>query len=48
MLAVDKINERFGRKAIRIGMEETAPISKSAHRTPNYTSRWSETPIVRA
>ncbi|QXW20219.1 Y-family DNA polymerase (plasmid) [Comamonas aquatica] len=48
MLAVDQINERYGRKTVRVGMEETEPVSKAERRTPNYTTKWSETPIVRA
>ena len=53
MLAFDAINDRFGRGTIHIG---SAGV-KDAHRswgmrqerlTPQYTTKWSDLPVVRA
>lgn len=48
MLAVDKINDRFGRKTVRVGNEHTLPISREEHMTPRYTTRLADVPVVRA
>lgn len=48
MLAVDQLNERYGRKTVFVAAEETMQVSRADRRTPNYTTSWSELPIVRA
>ena len=48
MLTVDQINGRYGRKTVRIGMEQTPPLSRQERMTPRYTTRIAEVPTVRA
>jgi DNA polymerase V len=56
MEAVDSLNRRFGRGAVRIGSATSAKANDSGaatwsvkqdRRTPRYTTRWDEMPIVR-
>jgi DNA polymerase V len=56
MTAMDALNRRFGRDAVRLG--STAVASQGAdlrswstrqeRRSPRYTTRWAEMPRVRA
>ena len=57
MQAMDTLNRRFGRGAVRIG--STTPVKASDtgaaswavrqdRRTPRYTTRWDEMPAVRS
>ena len=48
MAAIDKINGRFGRNAIRYGMTsaERAWSMKQTLKTPGYTTVWNELPVV--
>jgi DNA polymerase V len=50
MAAIDKINGRFGRNAIRYGMTSTerAWSMKQTQKTPGYTTAWNELPVVGA
>jgi DNA polymerase V len=56
MNAMDTLNRRFGRDAVRIGSATVASSQqptrswaiKQERRTPRYTTRWDEMPIVRA
>jgi DNA polymerase V len=56
MDAMDVLNRRFGRDAVRIGSatvassrEETRSWAiKQERRTPRYTTRWDEMPVVKA
>lgn len=48
MLAVDQINERYGRKTVKIGNERTLPVSRSERMTPRYTTRLADVPVARA
>ena len=50
MAAIDKINGRFGRNAIRYGMTsaERAWSMKQTLKTPGYTTVWNELPVVGA
>jgi len=56
MDAMDTLNRRFGRDAVRIGsatvassLQETrAWAIKQERRSPRYTTRWDEMPVVRA
>jgi DNA polymerase V len=57
MQAMDALNRRFGRGAVRIGSTTTAAASDTGtaswavrqdRRTPRYTTRWDEMPVVRA
>jgi DNA polymerase V len=50
MAAVDRINARFGRGAVfpaAVGLER-AWAQRAAHRSPRYTTRIGELPVVRA
>jgi DNA polymerase V len=56
MQAMDTLNRRFGRGAVRIGSTATAKANDSGaaswavrqdRRTPRYTTRWDEMPVVR-
>jgi len=49
MAALDAINKRFGRGAIRFGAEGVAEAPwrmQYTRRSPQYTSVWEELPIV--
>jgi DNA polymerase V len=55
MLAMDTLNRRFGRGAVRIGSTTSAGASdagtaswsvRQERRTPRYTTRWDEMPVV--
>lgn len=48
MLAVDQLNSRYGRKTVRLGVEQTQPITRSERMTPRYTTRLADVPVVRA
>jgi DNA polymerase V len=56
MDAMDTLNRRFGRDAVRIGTQTLASSRqetrswaiKQERRTPRYTTRWEEMPVVRA
>jgi DNA polymerase V len=56
MDAMDTLNRRFGRDAVRIGtatlassrQETRSWAIKAERRTPRYTTRWEEMPVVRA
>jgi DNA polymerase V len=56
MAAMDALNRRFGRGAVRVGGTATAFATDSGaaswsvrqdRRTPRYTTRWEEMPLVR-
>jgi DNA polymerase V len=56
MLAMDTLNRRFGRGAVRIGSTTPAKANDTGaaswavrqdRRTPRYTTRWDEMPVVR-
>jgi len=50
MAAVDQVNARFGRGAVfpaAVGLER-AWAQRAAHRSPRYTTRVGELPVVRA
>lgn len=56
MQAMDSLNRRFGRGAIRIGSTTAAVANdtgtaswsvRQERRTPRYTTRWNELPVVR-
>lgn len=55
MQAMDSLNRRFGRGAVRIGSASTAKANDTGmaawsvrqdRRTPRYTTRWDEMPVV--
>ncbi len=55
MQAMDTLNQRFGRGAVRIGSASTAKANDTGaaswsvrqdRRTPRYTTRWEEMPVV--
>jgi len=56
MHAMDTLNNRFGRNSVRIGSTTMASRSaevaiwatKQERRSPRYTTRWAEMPVVRA
>lgn len=56
MRAVDGLNERYGRGTLTIGARGTQRLAgsgrnwqmKQERRTPAYTTRWSDMPVVRA
>jgi DNA polymerase V len=57
MQAMDALNRRFGRGAVRIGCTTTARAGDTGaaswsvrqdRRTPRYTTRWDEMPVVRS
>jgi DNA polymerase V len=56
MDAMDTLNRRFGRDAVRIGTQTLASSRQETRswairqerRTPRYTTRWEEMPVVRA
>jgi DNA polymerase V len=57
MAAMDALNRRFGRGAVRVGSTASALAADSGgaswsvrqdRRTPRYTTRWEELPVVRA
>lgn len=49
MEVVDQVNKRFGRCAVFFGASGTRRdgAMKQAGRTPRYTTRWEEIPVVR-
>ncbi len=56
MLAMDTLNRRFGRGVVRIGSTTTAKANDAGsaswsvrqdRRTPRYTTRWDEMPVLR-
>ena len=48
--AFDAINDRMGSGSIQFGRAAQAAKwqSSSAHRSPNYTTRWADIPVVKA
>ena len=50
MATLDRINERFGRGTVRLGAEglQQAWAMKQDRRSPRYTTRWDEVPVVHA
>lgn len=56
MSAMDALNHRFGRDAVRLGSQALASngaelrvwATKQERRSPRYTTRWDEMPVVRA
>ena len=56
MSAMDELNKRFGRDAVRIGSATLASqnsdvrvwATRQDSRSPRYTTRWAEMPVVRA
>ena len=56
MQAMDTLNNRFGRDSVRIGSTAVASrnaevavwATKQERRSPRYTTRWDEMPVVRA
>ena len=50
MEALDRVNGRMGRETLRLGMEgfRRAWWVKAERRSPRYTTRWEEIPVVRA
>jgi DNA polymerase V len=56
MAAMDALNHRFGRDSVRIGSTALASnraevsvwATKQERRSPRYTTRWDEMPVVRA
>ena len=56
MAAMDTLNNRFGRDSVRIGSTTVASrnaevavwATKQERRSPRYTTRWDEMPVVRA
>jgi len=56
MSAMDALNHRFGRDSVRLGSQALASngaevrvwATKQERRSPRYTTRWDEMPVVRA
>ena len=51
MGALDSVNHRFGRGTLRLaseGISNRGWVTKADNRTPAYTTRWSDVPVVRA
>lgn len=51
MTALDLVNQRFGRGTLRLasqGVQTGAWITRADSRTPAYTTRWSDVPVVMA
>ena len=56
MSAMDALNHRFGRDSVRLGSQALASngaevrvwATKQERRSPRYTTRWNEMPVVRA
>ena len=56
MEAMDNLNRRFGRNAVRVGsttlVDQHSEVRRWAarqeRRSPRYTTRWDEMPVVRA
>jgi DNA polymerase V len=56
MTAMDALNHRFGRDSVRLGSTAAASsgaeirvwATKQQRRSPRYTTRWDEMPVVRA
>ena len=53
MLAIDGINDRFGRGSIHVGSAVGAGPARTwsmrqERLTPQYTTRWEDVPVVRA
>ena len=56
MTAMDALNHRFGRDSVRLGSQALASngaevrvwAAKQERRSPRYTTRWDEMPVVRA
>jgi DNA polymerase V len=56
MAAVDALNLRFGRDAVHLGNSSIASnghevrswSTKQERRSPRYTTRWGEMPVVKA
>lgn len=49
MIALDKINDRFGKKTVVLaseGMKQSWQL-RANHRSPRYTTRMSDLPVVR-
>lgn len=50
MAALDALNQRFGRDAVKLASAGLAPrwAMRSENKTPCYTTRWDELPVARA
>jgi DNA polymerase V len=56
MSAMDTLNNRFGRDSVRLGTTAVASngaevavwATRQERRSPRYTTRWDEIPVVRA
>jgi DNA polymerase V len=56
MATMDELNRRFGRSSVHIGSasttahdtEERSWATRQERRSPRFTTRWDEIPIVRA
>ena len=56
MAAMDVLNRRFGRDSVRIGSATLAShdtdvrswATRQERRSPRYTTRWDEMPVVKA
>ncbi len=50
MAAMDEINAKFGRGKLRLGsqgLDDAAWEMRQGHRSPRYTTRWEELPVVK-
>ncbi len=50
MEAMDQINRKMGTDKVRIGSMGTKPRwgMKQEHKSPSYTTKWSELPVAKA
>jgi DNA polymerase V len=53
MQTLDRLNVRFGKKTVVLGSTGLPAATRSwdmrqDHRTPHYTTRWADMPLVRA
>lgn len=50
MAALDALNQRFGRDAVKLASAGLAPrwAMRSENKTPFYTTRWDELPVAHA
>ncbi len=48
MTAVDRLNQRYGRETVSIGLHEKEAVwrSRAEKLTPDYTGRWSDIPLA--
>ncbi|MWJ28139.1 DUF4113 domain-containing protein [Halomonas sp. ZH2S] len=49
MATLYKLNKEHGKNTVRLGMprKENAWELRCAHRSPRYTTKWDELPVVR-